>query len=165
MWIVLFAAVFFGQLAHGHRPPPAALPSWVLNCAALAYLPFFIWDARILSRSFVIAAIHLLIFAAAVKLLTLSKDRDYLQLYLISLAQILAASILTVNMIFAICLLAFIVSGTSTIVLFEMRRSNAKMQAAAKVQPFVTQQRKSRKPEWSSFRPFPPDFSSCRQSG
>ena len=39
-------------------------------------------------------------------------------------------------MAFGICLLAFITSGTSTLVLFEMRRSNAKMQGAA-VQPFV----------------------------
>ena len=137
VWIILFAAIFVASWRMDTVRLRQRIPSWILNCIALAYVPFFVWDARLLSRSFVIAAIHLLIFAASIKLLTLSKDRDYLQLYLISLAEILAASTLTVNMVFGICLLAFIASGTSTLVLFEMRRSNAKMQGAAKVQPFV----------------------------
>jgi protein-glutamine gamma-glutamyltransferase len=136
VWIILFAAIFVASWHMNTVRLRQRIPSWILNCITLAYVPFFVWDARLLSRSFVFAAIHLLIFASSIKLLTLSKDRDYLQLYLISLAEILAASTLTVNMAFGICLLAIITSGTSTLVLFEMRRSNAMMQGA-KVQPFV----------------------------
>ena len=153
-WITLFAAIFIASWRIDTVSLRQRVPSWILNCLVLVYAPFFVWDALLLSRSFVFAAIHLLIFAAAIKLLTLSKDRDYLQLYLISFAQILAASTLTVNMVFGICLLAFMTSGTSTLVLFEMRRSNAKMQGASKVQPFV----RSRRPletELELFSPFP----------
>lgn len=107
-WIILFVAAFAASWLVDTARLRQRLPSWLLNCAALAYLPVFLWDARMLSHSFVVAAIHLLISAATVKLLTLSKDRDYLQLYLISFAQILAASSLSVNLIFAICLLVFI---------------------------------------------------------
>jgi protein-glutamine gamma-glutamyltransferase len=154
VWIILFAAIFVASWRMNTVRLRQRIPSWILNCLALAYVPFFVWDARLISRSLVSAAIHLLIFAAAVKLLTLSKDRDYLQLYLISLAEILAASTQTVNMVFGICLLAFITSGTSTLVLFEMRRSNAKMQGATKVQPFV-RGRGIQETDLELFSPFP----------
>ena len=153
-WILLFAAVFVASWHMDTVRLRQLIPSWILNCIALAYVPFFVWDARLLSRSFVFAAIHLLFFGAAVKLLTLSRDRDYFQLYLISFAEILAASTLTVNMVFGICLLAFMTSGISTLVLFEMRRSNAKMQGATKVQPFVRSKR-IQETDLELFSPFP----------
>jgi protein-glutamine gamma-glutamyltransferase len=153
LWIILFAAIFVASWRMNTARLRQRVPSWILNCIALAYVPFFVLDARLLSRSFIFAAIHLLIFASSIKLLTLSKDRDYLQLYLISVAELLAASTLTVNMAFGICLLAFIASGTSTLILFEMRRSNAKMQGA-KVQPFV-RSKGTQGTDLELFSPFP----------
>ena len=135
--MILFAAFFVASWFLDTVRLRQRIPVWIMNCVALAYIPVFYWDARLLSRSFVVAAVHFMIFAAALRLLTLSKDRDYLQLYLISFAEILAASMLTASMVLGICLLVFIMSGISAIVLFEMRRSNAKMRDTAKVQPFV----------------------------
>jgi hypothetical protein len=136
--LLLFAAVFIISWRVDTVRFRKSIPTWVLNCLALAYFPFIGFDARYLSHSFLIAIIHLLFFISAVKLLTVAKDRDYLQLYLISFAEMLGASTLTVNIVFGICLLAFVFCGISTIVLFEMRRSNAKMQGAAIVRPLVT---------------------------
>ncbi len=113
------------------------IPNWVLNCLVLSYIPFFIIDYKLLSHSFVITTIHLIFFVAAVKLLTLAQDRDYVYLYIISFAELLAASTLTVDIIFAACFFFFLLSGISTLFLFEMRRSNAATQAAGKVQPLV----------------------------
>jgi protein-glutamine gamma-glutamyltransferase len=152
--IILFAAVFICSLFIDTVSLRQRIPTWVLNCIALAYLFFFPVDGRHLSHSFILAVIHLLLFISAIKLLTVSKDRDYLQLYLISFTEMLAASTLTVNMAFGLCLLIFLFCGINTMVLFEMRRSNAKMQGSAKVQPLVT----SREPHTNGlqlFSPFP----------
>jgi protein-glutamine gamma-glutamyltransferase len=135
--ILLFAVVFIASLYIDTNRLQQRIPVWILNCTAVAYLLFFVFDLRTLSRSFMAATVHLLFFIAAVKLLTLSRDRDYVQLYLISFAEVLAASTLTVNIVFAICLFVFLFCGISTLILFEMRRSNTKMMDGARVQPVV----------------------------
>jgi protein-glutamine gamma-glutamyltransferase len=128
--------------------------SWAFNCIAFAYLAFFAIDYRFLSHSLMLALIHLLLLSAAVKLLTLSKDRDYFLLYLISFAELLAASTLTVNIFFGICFLLFLISSVSALALFEMSRSNAILREKATVQPLVIPQN-LRGTGWELFFPFP----------
>ena len=135
--ISLFAGVYIISLCVNPAELRKRIPSWILNSLALAYMIFFIFDFRLISHALITAAIHMLFFVSALKLLTLSRDRDYIQLYLISFAQVLAASTLTVNIIFAVCLMVFLFCGISTLILFEMRRSNATMRNAARVRPFV----------------------------
>jgi protein-glutamine gamma-glutamyltransferase len=135
--IILFAAVFICSWFLDTVSLRQRIPTWVLNCAALAYLFFFAFDGRHLSYSFILAVIHLLLFISALKLLTASKDRDYVQLYLISFTEVIAASTLTVNIAYGFCLVLFLFCGINTMVLFEMRRSNAKMQGSVKVQLLV----------------------------
>jgi protein-glutamine gamma-glutamyltransferase len=130
------------------------IPSWILNLLALAYLPFFAADYLLLSHSLIIALVHLILFSAAVKLLTLSKDSDYFILYLVSFAELIAASTLTVNILFGICFLLFLISGISTLILFEMRRSNASLPGHAIVQPLVVA-KSLRGTPWELFSPFP----------
>ena len=76
------------------------VPGWLLNCLAVAYLPLYVLDHAILSHSYVISTIHLVFYVAALKLLTLSRDRDYFYLYLISFAELLVASTLTIDLVF-----------------------------------------------------------------
>jgi protein-glutamine gamma-glutamyltransferase len=135
--ILSFAAVMIASLCINTAAIKQRLPAWLLNSITLAYLVFFMVDLRVLSQSFIAAAIHLLFFVAAMKLLTLTGDRDYLQLYLISLTMVLAASTLTVNFVFAVCLLLFMFFAISALILFEMRRSYTKMRETARVRPFV----------------------------
>jgi protein-glutamine gamma-glutamyltransferase len=130
------------------------IPAHVLQIISLAYLLFFAVDYRLLSHSLVPAMIHLILFSAAAKLLTVSRDRDYFFLYLISFAELLAASALTVNIAFGICFLLFLVSAVSALALFEMRRSNAILREQATVQPMVIPQ-KLRGTGWELFFPFP----------
>jgi transglutaminase-like putative cysteine protease len=152
--IVLFSAVLAGSWFMDTARLRQIVPSWALNCLALVSLPLAAVDYRLLSRSFLISILHLIFFAAALKLLTLSKDRDYLLLYLISFAELLAASTLTVNIAFVLCFLAFLFSGISTLVLFEMRRSNAMMQIETKVEPLVVA-KELRGTGLELFSPFP----------
>jgi len=113
------------------------VPGWLLNLAALAYFPLYAVDYLFLSRSFVSSTIHLVFYVSALKLVTRSGDRDYVYLYLISFAELLAASSLTIDVAFALSLAAFLVSGINTLVLFEMRRSNALARRAGEIQPVV----------------------------
>ena len=78
------------QLVSGHGRVRRLIPTWALNCLGILYLPFCILDYLLLSGSFMSAIFHLLLFSAAIKLLTLSKDRDYILLYVISLGELLA---------------------------------------------------------------------------
>jgi protein-glutamine gamma-glutamyltransferase len=113
------------------------ISTWALHSISFAYLLFFAVDYRFLSHSLVLALIHLILFSAAVKLLTISTDRDYFFLYLISFAELLAASTLTGSIVFGICFLLFLISGVSALALFEMSRSNAVLLEQATVQPLV----------------------------
>jgi protein-glutamine gamma-glutamyltransferase len=152
--IVLFGAAFVCSLFLDTTRVRRSIPDWALNCLGIAYLPFCVVDYRYLSHSFMLALIHLLFFTAAIKLLTLSKDRDCLMLYFISLAKLLAASILTVNIVFAVCFVAFLLSGISTLIVFEMRRTNARVQKEGRIQPVFVPE-KLRGTGMELFSPFP----------
>ncbi len=114
-----------------------SLPTWVLNSIVVAYLPVYLLDLKVISRSFVVSTIHLIFLMAAAKVLTRATDRDYAYLYLISFAELLAASTLTIDLMFAVSLLVFLCSGVTTLILFEMRRSNARALRRGRIQPVV----------------------------
>jgi hypothetical protein len=150
LFSIILAAGWFLDTASIRR----RIPTSALYGSFLAYLIFFAVDCRLISNSLAPAIIHLILFLAAAKLLTISKDRDYFFLYLISFAELLAASALTVNIAFGICFLLFLVSGVSALALFEMRRSNAILHKQATVQPMVVPQ-KLKGTGWELFFPFP----------
>jgi hypothetical protein len=140
--IDLFSLFLFGSaLAASWFIDTAALkrrlPAWLLNSLVLLYLPCYLIDYQILSRSFVVSTIHLIFYVAAVKILTRSSDGDFVYLYCVSFAELLAASILTVDITFLASLLVFLFSTVSTLMLFEMRRTHARMQKEGALQPFV----------------------------
>lgn len=152
--ILVFAAAFVCSLFLDPARIRRSIPKWALNSLVLAYLPFGLFDGLFLSNSFMPAIIHLLFFTAGVKLLTLSNDRDYVLLYLISLAELLTASTLTVNIVFAACFVVFLFSGISTLIAFEMRRTNARIQEEVRVRPVVVP-RRLRGTGMELFSPFP----------
>jgi protein-glutamine gamma-glutamyltransferase len=113
------------------------IPAWALNSLVLLFLAFSFVDYRFVSRSFVVSAVHLLFFASAIKLLTISRNRDCFYLYLISFAELLAAATLTIDITFGIFFFIFLFSAVSTLILFEMRRSNARALQGGPVRPLI----------------------------
>jgi protein-glutamine gamma-glutamyltransferase len=113
------------------------IPAWSINVLVLLFVAFSFVDYRFISRSFVVSTLHLLFFLSAIKLLTLSRDRDYFLLYLISFAELLAAATLTINITFGIFFFTFLLSAVSTLVLLEMRRSNARALKEGRVRPLI----------------------------
>jgi protein-glutamine gamma-glutamyltransferase len=128
-----FAVSWFIDTERLHRK----LPGWTLNLLAAACVPIYLLDLKLVSRSFVVSTIHLIFLMAAAKILTRATDRDYVYLYLISFAELLASSTLTIDLTFALSLLVFLFSGVTTLILFEMRRSNARALRNAKILPVV----------------------------
>jgi hypothetical protein len=109
----------------------------VATWLVLAYFLFFPLDLWILSRklaegapnaslySALLAAIHLLLFAALVRLYSARTNRDYAFLAVLAFASILASAILTVETSFLISLAIFLVLAVSTFVALEIRRGSS----------------------------------------
>lgn len=106
----------------------SARGAFVLSCA---YIFFFLFDAVILSRSFIPASIHLVLFLELAKLLQKKTDRDYFYLIILPFLQILAASSLTIDMSFVAMLFLFLVALVSTLMSFDMYRSERNSQTKA----------------------------------
>lgn len=117
---VVVASWFVDTAALGRR-----IPRSVQNLLALSFLAFFAADYRWLSHSFIAALVHLVFLFTALKLLLRTSDRDYLYLYAVSFAQLLAASALTVDISFAAALCLYLCFAVSTLILYEMKRSAA----------------------------------------
>jgi transglutaminase-like putative cysteine protease len=103
----------------------------------LAYFLFFPFDLWELSRGLaegapnppmyaaLLAAIHLLLFGALVRLYSARTNRDYAFLAVLAIAAMLASAILTVETGFLVALVVFLVLAVSTFVALEIRRSAA----------------------------------------
>jgi hypothetical protein len=103
--------------------PLSARGAFVLSCG---YILFFLLDMFILSGSFIPASIHLVLFLQLAKLYQEKTDKDYLYLIILSFLQILAASSLTIDISFVATLFLFLVSLVSTLMSFDMYRSEQK---------------------------------------
>ena len=118
----------------GHGPEISArVATWLV----LAYFLFFPLDLWIFSRNLssgapnpalyaaLLAAIHLMLFAALVRLYSARTNRDFAFLAVLAFTCMLASAILTVETSFLITLAIFLALAVSTFVALEIRRSAA----------------------------------------
>ncbi len=96
----------------------------------IAYFVFYAVDYFLLSRAFLAATVHLVLFAVVVRTFSLRRDRDYTTLAILAFLMVLASAVLTVDSVFLFFFAAFMLMGVATFILMEMRRS----QRAAKFQ-------------------------------
>jgi protein-glutamine gamma-glutamyltransferase len=111
----------------------ARVATWLV----LSYFLFFPLDLWIFSRSLsagapnpalyaaLLAAIHLMLFAALVRLYSARTNRDFAFLAVLAFTSMLASAILTVETSFLIALAIFLALAVSTFVALEIRRSAA----------------------------------------
>lgn len=112
------------------------IPHRTATALVLAYFLFFPLDLWVFSRQLasgapnpmlyagLLAAIHLLIFAALVRLYSARTLRDQVFLALLAFASMLASAILTVNTVFLAALVFFLLLAVSSFVALEIRRSS-----------------------------------------
>ncbi len=99
------------------------LPNSTVTVATIAYLIFFAIDYRWLSRDFLAATVHLIIYLAIVKLFTASTPRDYSYLYVVAFLEMIAGSILSANAAFFPALALFLLFAVATFSCAEIRKS------------------------------------------
>jgi transglutaminase-like putative cysteine protease len=97
----------------------------------IAYFLFYAGDYLLLSRSFLTATVHLVLFAVVVRTFSLRRDRDYTMLAILAFLMVLASAVLTVDSVFLFFFAGFVLMAVATFILMEMRRSGraAKFQA------------------------------------
>src|ERR1700689_3175828 len=122
-----------GRLWRGRGPELSVRTATGL---VLAYFLFFPIDLWVLSRtvsqgapnpalySALLAAIHLMLFATLVRLLSARGNRDFAFLAMLAVTCMLASAILTVETGFLIALAIFLVLAGSTFVALDIRRSS-----------------------------------------
>src|SRR6201997_1354856 len=97
----------------------------------IAYFIFYAGDYLLISRSFLTATVHLVLFAVVVRTFSLRRDRDYTMLSILAFLMVLASAVLTVDSVFLVFFAGFTLMAVATFILMEMRRSGraAKFQA------------------------------------
>jgi transglutaminase-like putative cysteine protease len=121
--IVLFLAGTLWSLYRTVKGLPAALQSrsaFVLSCI---YIGFFAFDMAAISRSFIPATIHLVLFLELLKLHQDKNDKDFFYLIVLAFLKVLAASSLTIDMTFVISLILFVIALVATLMSFDMHRT------------------------------------------
>jgi protein-glutamine gamma-glutamyltransferase len=89
----------------------------------IAYFAFYAADYFLLSRSFLAATVHLVLFAVVVRMFSLRHDRDYTMLAILAFLMVLASAVLTVDSVFLFFFAGFMMMAVATFILMEMRRS------------------------------------------
>ncbi len=99
------------------------MPTRWTNYLTLAYVLFFLADYTMLSRSFLTATVHLVLFGMVIRIFSVHKERDYYMLSVLAFMMVLAAAVLTVDSVFLFAFAGFMLMAVVTFVLMEMRRS------------------------------------------
>ncbi|MGE0405075.1 MAG: DUF3488 and DUF4129 domain-containing transglutaminase family protein [Candidatus Korobacteraceae bacterium] len=107
------------------RNHAVVIPERWTSIGTMLYLLFFALDFLLLSRSYVTASVHLVLFSMVVKLFSIQRERDHLYLIILSFLSVLSASVLTVDTTFLISFCLFFVIAVVTFLSMEIRRSLA----------------------------------------
>lgn len=102
------------------------IPPKVVAAVTLTYMGFYPIDYMYLSKAFLPATIHLVLFIASVKILTAATDRDYFFVKIIAFMELLAACVLSSSFNFSLFLALFLVLGVATFMSSEIRRAASK---------------------------------------
>lgn len=108
--LVAYEVVVAAFLLRAHRDPGGWLPPWAMNVLALAYVPYFLFDLRVLSHGRLVAAVtHLMLFTVLVKLFALRRERDKWQAAIAIFFLFLAAMATSVHPTIVLYLVAYLV--------------------------------------------------------
>jgi protein-glutamine gamma-glutamyltransferase len=102
------------------------------NILTIACVGFYIADDFFVSRAFLGATVHLVLFVMLVRLFSAQKDRDHYFLAVLSFLMVLAAAVLTVDSTFLIALAGFVLLAVAAFVLMEMMHSLKKSPVLAR---------------------------------
>jgi len=119
--LVSFALIFRGYLLVTQRE--FVIPDRWTTYLTLIYVAVYLADYSLLSRSFLTATVHLVLFTMVVRLFSLQRARDHYMLAVLSFLMVLASAVLTVDSLFVFTFAGFLLVAVITFVLMEMRHS------------------------------------------
>jgi protein-glutamine gamma-glutamyltransferase len=90
------------------------------NLLTIGCVAFYLADEFAISKTFLGALVHLVLFVMLIRLFSAQRDRDHYLLAALAFVMVLAAAILTVDSTFLLALAGFILVGVATFVLMEM---------------------------------------------
>jgi protein-glutamine gamma-glutamyltransferase len=105
--------------------------SWT-NLFTIACLGFFVADEFLISRSFLTATVHLVLFVMLVRLFSAQHDRDHYFLAVLSFLMVLSAAVLTVDSTFLFALAGFVLVAVATFILMEMMHASQRSAVQAR---------------------------------
>ena len=130
--VLVIAALLYRGYALSRRWRQAFLSERWTNLLTIACVGFFVADEFIISRSFLTAAVHLLLFVMLVRLFSAQRDRDHYFLAVLAFLMVLSAAVLTVDGTFLLALAGFVLVGVATFILMEMMHSSHKAPVQAR---------------------------------
>jgi transglutaminase-like putative cysteine protease len=101
------------------------IPERWTNSLTLIYVFVYAADYFFVSRSFLGASVHLVLFTMVVRLFSLQRTRDHYMLAVLAFLMVLAAAVLTVGGVFLFSFASFLLVAIVTFVLMEMQHSIA----------------------------------------
>ena len=107
------------------------IPERWTTVLTLIYVFVYLADYFFLSRGFLAASVHLVLFTMVIRLFSLQRPRDHYMLAVLSFLMVLAAAVLTVGSVFLLSFAGFLLVAVITFVLMEMRHSVATEQTHA----------------------------------
>ncbi len=131
--ILLFLVCFGVTALRVLKGRPPLLTSRGAFFLSLGYIFFFVFDSLVLTGSFISAIIHMVLFLEIAKLAQKKEDKDYLYLILLAFLQVLAASSLTIDISFVVTLFLFLVALVSTLMSFDICRSQRETSEAGHI--------------------------------
>ncbi|MEJ2110980.1 MAG: DUF3488 domain-containing protein, partial [Acidobacteriota bacterium] len=151
--VALFGAALISKLfgwtdRFCNRIPRVIIHSFLVLC--LLYLGY---ELLVQFRPLLAALAHFTFLLAAIKLITLSKDRDYFFLYLTSFTMLLASSVFSFNLAFGLFFLTFLFSAVPTFILLEMRRRSVELRNSIRKAPIDTHRDRTSTVQTSRFLP------------
>ncbi len=129
--IIVTAALLYRGYVLARRQEVLLSERWT-NILTIACVAFYIADDFFISRAFLGATVHLVLFVMLVRLFSAQKDRDHYFLAVLSFLMVLSAAVLTVDSTFLIALAGFVLLAVAAFVLMEMMHSLKKSPVLAR---------------------------------
>jgi transglutaminase-like putative cysteine protease len=129
--VLVTAALLYRGYALSRRWGRVLSERWT-NLLTIACVGFFVADEFLISRTFLNATVHLVLFVMLVRLFSAQRDRDHYLLAVLSFLMVLSAAVLTVDSTFLLALAGFVLVAVATFILMEMSHASARSPVQAR---------------------------------
>jgi len=129
--LIVTAALLFRGYVLARRRQVLLSERWT-NLLTIACAGFCIADWFLISKAFLGALVHLVLFVMVVMLFSAQRDRHRYFLVALSFVMVLAAAVLTVDSTFLLTLAGFVLVGVAAFILMEMMHSAQKSPVLAR---------------------------------